>query len=266
MYTLDASKYHEAIVVIQQSIGLAGRIPPNDVMNAPNKEASIQMLNRLVEVIRPLPVPVSLQTAVDLKETLRTIENLTYFGCGQLYINLSETLRRELQVAKIFTLDTSRAKYYEPKEPLFGASVEKKFPSIAYDIEEGGKCYACDLTTAAAFHWIRTMEAGIRAITRCLGIPDPTKGRDRNWSNISTAINAELDKRWPKSTGRMSGDAQLFDKLHGAIVGMQNPYRNETMHLDAKYTAPEALHIFELVKGLMQRIASRMDENGDPKI
>ena len=42
----------------------------------------------------------------------------------------------------------------------------------------------------------------------------------------------------------MSGDAQLFDKLHGA-----------TMHLAEKYTAPEALHIFELVKGLMQKIA-----------
>jgi hypothetical protein len=63
----------------------------------------------------------------------------------------------------------------------------------------------------------------------------------------------------------MSGDAQLFDKLHGAITAMQNPYRNETMHLAEKYTAPEALHIFELVKGLMQKIASRMDEDEEPK-
>jgi hypothetical protein len=38
------------------------------------------------------------------------------------------------------------------------------------------------------------------------------------------------------------------------------------MHLDVKYTAPEALHIFELVKGLMQKIASKMDENGNPNV
>jgi hypothetical protein len=175
-------------------------------------------------------------------------------------------MRRELQSVKVFSLDAMRVPFYDPSAPLFGSDVAHAFPSVAYEIEQAGKCYACDLTTASAFHSIRVMEAGIRAMTRCLNIPDPTTGKDRNWSNVSASIKAEMDKRWPTSTGRMSGDGHLFDKMYGAIAGMQNPYRNETMHLSAKYTAPEALHIFELVKGLMQKIASRMDDvNGGLK-
>ena len=37
------------------------------------------------------------------------------------------------------------------------------------------------------------------------------------------------------------------------------------MHPANKYTDYEAEHIFTAVKGLMMRLASRCDENGDPK-
>ncbi len=45
---------------------------------------------------------------------------------------------------------------------------------------------------------------------------------------------------------------------------MQNPYRNATMHFDQNYTSEEALHIMEVVKGLMVRVSRRMDEDGLP--
>lgn len=45
---------------------------------------------------------------------------------------------------------------------------------------------------------------------------------------------------------------------------MQNPYRNSTMHLDSVYTEDDARMVFNLVRGLIQKIASRMDENGLP--
>jgi hypothetical protein len=269
MYQLDAAKYHEAVVILQQVIALAHMghsISHTAVMEAANRDSTDQMLDKFAMTIDTLEVPVTKLTVRDLQSVLKNDPSLKFFSCGQLLVNLSETLRRELQSVMVFSLDASRASFYEAKKPLFGSAVDKQFPSVAYEIDQAGKCYACDLTTASVFHSIRSMEAGIRAMARCLGIPDPTKGKDRNWSNVSRSINAEMEKRWPASTGRMSGDGQIFDKLYGAISGMQNPYRNETMHLDAKYTASEALHIFELVKGLMQKIASRMDENGDPNV
>ncbi len=55
------------------------------------------------------------------------------------------------------------------------------------------------------------------------------------------------------------------EETYAALAATQNPYRNATMHLDHKYTEDEAQNLFEIVKGFMNRIADRMDENGDPK-
>jgi hypothetical protein len=98
-----------------------------------------------------------------------------------------------------------------------------------------------------------------------LGIPDPIKVADRNWGAALRLIKTEIDRRWPNSTHRLTGDGQTFDELYGALAGMQNPYRNATMHLDKVYTEEDASHIFEVVRGLMKRVASRCDEDGEPK-
>ena len=37
------------------------------------------------------------------------------------------------------------------------------------------------------------------------------------------------------------------------------------MHVQNKYTQEEAEHIYTVLRGLMMKIASKMDENGDPK-
>ncbi|WP_159592600.1 hypothetical protein [Chelativorans xinjiangense] len=146
---------------------------------------------------------------------------------------------------------------------LFGDEVAVKFPSISDEITEAGKCLALDRPTAGAFHLIRCFEAAIRAMSRCLGIPDPIKGTDRNWGNVLRTISAEIEQRWPKAT-RLRGDALLFESFHAVLTAMQNPYRNSTMHLEIKYTDAEARHLFEIVKGFMQKVASRMDESGLP--
>lgn len=173
-------------------------------------------------------------------------------------------LRDDLSERVFVALARDHTKFYRPQVPLFGSEVDTKFPSTTYDIAEAGKCLALDRSTASAFHALRCLEAGIRAVARSLGIPDPTRGADRNWGAALRAIKEEIDRRWPASTGRMSGDARTFDEAYGALSGMQNPFRNTTMHLDDKYTEDEAVHLFELVKGFMVTIATRMDENGMP--
>jgi hypothetical protein len=87
--------------------------------------------------------------------------------------------------------------YYEQDPSLFGQDVSAKFPSASYEIAEAGKCLALDRSTASAFHAIRCLEAGIRAISRCLGIPDPTRGAERSWAKVLRAIKEENDRRWP---------------------------------------------------------------------
>ena len=182
---------------------------------------------------------------------------------GEALNMLQKAIQIELSNTHVFSLLPREAEFFAPPTPLFGPDVAKQFISLRYDVEEAGKCYALGRSTASVYHTIRCLEAAILAMARCLGIPDPIKGSQRNWGVVLKTISEEIDRRWPKSS-RLSGDGVFFGISHAILVAMQDPYRNPTMHLGKKYTEEEALHTFELVKGFMQKIASRMDENGQP--
>src|SRR4051795_7608402 len=63
-------------------------------------------------------------------------------------------------------------------------SVQQTLPSLEYEISETGKCLALGRSTASVFHSIRCLEASIRALARCLRLPDPTTGAERNWNIV----------------------------------------------------------------------------------
>lgn len=266
MYELDASAFQNAVVILQHTIGTvdSSGFPQNKIMTPENRADTISQIQKLQKHVDVLRCPITSMSISDLAKNLSQENKLTYFSYANLALNISNTLKNELTHKKVYVLDPLRAHLYDPPEPLFGKEVQDKFPSIIYEIAQAGRCYACDLTTASAFHSLRCLEAGLRAIARCLNIPDPTKARDRNWGEVLRDIKAKIDTKWPTVNHRMNGDGKVFDELHGSLAAIQNPYRNSTMHLDAVHTAPDAIYLFEVVKGLMSRIASRMDEQGQP--
>jgi hypothetical protein len=172
----------------------------------------------------------------------------------------------ELGATYLLSLNKREQLLFAPQEPLLGAEVEVKFPSLRYEVEETGKCLALGRSTAAAFHAIRCLEGGIRAISRCLGIPDPTKGSERSWHKMLAKIKDAINKHWPASSDRMSGDGEQFENLYASLSAMQNPWRNATMHLDQKYTLEEANEVLVIVRRFMRQLASRCDETGAPRL
>lgn len=179
---------------------------------------------------------------------------------------LHERIKDELQERYCLCLEPHEAALYAPIQSLVGQEIEAKFPSILYEIDESAKCAALGRDTASAFHAIRCLEAGLRAISACLGVPDPTKGAERNWNQILGNIKKASDVKWPTSKDRFSGDGKLFEELHATLHAMQNPYRNATMHLDARYSKDEAEVIRIVVKAFLIKVSLRMDENGEPKV
>lgn len=199
---------------------------------------------------------------------VKLLESPEGYIMDDLAILLGQTVHfpEELEGRKFLCLSTDEAPLYVQARPLFGASVHSQFPGDArYEIGQAGKALALGLSTAGAFHAIRCLEAGIRALSRCLDIPDPTKASQRSWMKLLGAIKDAVDKKWPTNNDRMSGDGEFFDNAYAALAAMQNPWRNATMHLDQKYTMDEATNVFVVVRGFMKTLAARMDENGEPK-
>jgi len=187
----------------------------------------------------------------------------SYDDLGEAARDIDERLKDELQLISIYVLDQSKVKYFEEGQNLFGATVAQQFQSALFEIDEAGKCFAVHRYTASVFHLMRVMEIGIRALARCLGIPDPTKPNDRNWGNMLTEIKKGIEKRWT-TANRMQGDGALFESLYASLDAVKNPWRNATMHVENKYTGEEAINIMNAVESFMRRLASRMDEMGQP--
>lgn len=172
-------------------------------------------------------------------------------------------VRDELETQLFFQLSPGDAKYYEPREPLFGSEFVDKFPSAQFELDEAAKCLAFERPTAAVFHLMRLMESGINAVAECLQIPPPTRPAEKNWGMILRAVKAAMEQRgsaWPNPN-----DKAFFEAAYVSLDAVKNGWRNPTMHVENKYTSEEAEHIFGSVRAFMKFLGSRMDEVGEPK-
>jgi hypothetical protein len=183
-----------------------------------------------------------------------------------LLSELYNRVRDEAEDKYFIVVKSKKVEYLQQSTSLFGVEFQSKFPSAAFELEEAARCFGLDRPTASVFHLMRVMEIGIGAVARCLEIPDPIKPAERNWGVILKKIWTDgIEKKWPTPAHRAIGDGVLFESIHASLDAVKNPWRNGTMHVENKYTDEEAEHIFAAVKGFMKKLASRMDENGEPK-
>jgi hypothetical protein len=176
---------------------------------------------------------------------------------------IANTIEIEMRGRKVFAITPEDAKLFD-RTSTFGPPEMGRFGDATFEISEAAKCLALDRTTASAFHSIRCLEAGIRALCRCLQIPDPTRASGRSWGAMLQTLKQKIDERWPGSSSRLNGDGEFFDNAYAALAAMQNPWRNATMHLDQKYNREDATNILHTVNSFMTRIGVRMDESGNP--
>ena len=99
---------------------------------------------------------------------------------------IGDRFEAELSARMFFYMPAERAKYFAD-EPLFGEAVANKFPKLAEDISEAGKCFACGRYTATVFHLMRLMEASLERLVKLLRL---TIGLNRPWGRILRDVAA----------------------------------------------------------------------------
>lgn len=187
-------------------------------------------------------------------------------GIVRIASMIANTIQIEMKAKRYFALKPEMLRFYEPSEPIFGLDFQNKFTSAAFEIDEAAKCHALDRHTATVFHLMRVMEIGVRSVARCLSIPDPIKDADRNWGRLLEKIKQEMDQRNALRPALWSAasDREFFAEVYVSLDAVRVAWRNTTMHVESKYTADEAEHIFVAVRGFMKKLASRHDEQGQP--
>jgi hypothetical protein len=277
MQRLNAVAFYQAGSRIREFWGRLELLKNQEGSNlGPDKKIDYLLARTFVTDIEPILSELrTLGAAVTAPPVERLIASLkkqgekagghfTYGNLRDALGHIHETLRDELGQCHVFVLESRYAKYYEVAESLFGKGVAERFPSAAFEVDEAGKCLALGRSTASVFHLMRVLEIGIKAMARSLGISDPINPAERNWGVILRKLRVGIDEKWPRQVDRASGDGHLFDSLYASLDAVKNPWRNSAVHVESKYTPDEAEHILGMVKGFMAKLASRIDESGQP--
>lgn len=169
----------------------------------------------------------------------------------------------ESQTRFALILDAHSRELWEPTKAPFGDDFKNKFQASQYDLDEAGKSLALGRGTAAVFHVMRIMETGLRAVHNCLGLTAPFANNDRSWGAILKRIRD--DGITPRGGPKKWAEHDLFQEMYARLDAVKDAWRNPTMHVEIKYTPDEATYVFSTARGFMSKLASRMDENGEPK-
>lgn len=179
----------------------------------------------------------------------------TYADLKALINELSNRLRDELDKPRCLLVECHNRVFYDQPGAMFARAVVA-FPSIAFDVEEAGRCRALDRHTASVFHLMRATEVGLQVLAQSLGVKcdgNPT------WQKIINDVNGEIKTKATNKAWR-SKNEEFYSGVVADISALKTAVRNPTMHVRAKYTEGEAIRVWQLVSGLLDHLATRLRE------
>jgi len=163
---------------------------------------------------------------------------------------LQERAVDELDSKLFLFVPSADASYYRDKV-LFGSEVDSKFPQVAQDITEAGKCRSLDRHTATVFHLMRVLEAGVAQFASKLAV---AIGPTETWGNILAKVDGTI-KTLPKVTPQEREHREICQGLYSGLNAIKDAWRNPTMHaIASSYTAQEAREIWDLTSHFMRRL------------
>lgn len=152
------------------------------------RQHCITVLTALKEQLLALGASRPTMASVEKILALLNSEGWTIARMGESVLELRGRLFDDLGGEFLLSLSVDEKRMYDANA-LWGEQVSLQFPSLQDEIREAGKCLALARYTASAFHSLRCLEGAIVAMSRCLGIADPTKGHERNWTTMLGKID-----------------------------------------------------------------------------
>jgi hypothetical protein len=165
---------------------------------------------------------------------------------------LNERVQDELENRRLFYMPSESMKYFSA-EPLFGPTVQSRFPEMTADIVDAGLCLGIDRATAAVFHLMCVMEHAIQRLAKRLNVPK-RKVQHKDWGTIFKLMNDAVQSL-PRTSTKEKNRLQRLSEHMMQLTNVKDAWRNPTMHSRRRYTVEEAKAIFENVKTFVNHLA-----------
>lgn len=163
-----------------------------------------------------------------------------------------QAIKDQLSARNALMLTAAESRLFDPKEPLFGATVETKFPDARDDIEEAGKCLALGRNKACVCHLMLAMEVALRVLATNAGVTiHDDKGKWLPWLKLTNNLEHQKIKAMPEGAEKAA-----WWEVHSMLSSVGRAWRNPTMHPEKTYDAPQAKKVFDAVNGFMSDLAA----------
>jgi hypothetical protein len=245
-----ADRFIKVVRTMDYLKGISERGPV--ALGAEDSELRKGLLNNaqiLCKMLMGMGLRVSLCSAEKLEAALGPATEIGR-GFSDLVDEINGRIEDEIGLTLCFIINQENARFYNQKEPLFSHFVADRFPDLATDISESGKCYAVGRFTACVFHLMRIMEYGVQRLgvsfTGNEGIID------KDWQNILNDVRGKINAKYPDKKDK---DGINHRSLIALLETVKEAWRNPTMHPKQTYTGEEAEEILNSVKGFMRKLA-----------
>jgi hypothetical protein len=148
--------------------------------------------------------------------------------------------------------------------PADWGTVLAAFPSSEYDITQGVDCYACGHDTAAAFHFMRLCERGLRALAIERRVWTSKKPIERaDWTKLLQDLDKKVLAEAPEiKDAKRQEYLEFYQGALGNLEHLKHWWRHPLSHARVRCDEPQARSILENVRAMMTRVASKTDEDG----
>jgi hypothetical protein len=181
---------------------------------------------------------------------------------------------KELGEQKFIFVPPEAHKYVTETHPLAPdlRPLPSSFPSADPHLWDAGNAYAVGLYTACVYHLMCATEIGLRAFAAHLGVKAVRTGRKNRkrtpvewaqWEIILDEIADKVEARSlaaKKSAAAKASDRAFYRCVLAEFHGFKDMYRNDVMHVRARYGPAEAVIALEKVNSFMRRLGERVHE------
>jgi len=239
----------------------------NEALSDENKRGVVKIVSDIELACRDLDLPVTVAKIMRIAN--RLTDKIVPLGEIKNELkHLNETLQDEVKTKLFLRIPNERALYYIEANP-FGDAVATAFPSASFDIQESGKCFACERYTATVFHLMCATEHTMRALAWDRRVNLTTKGGASfptmmgTWEDVLRELEKEAVKigNWSKSRGEVKVQAlQFYNAAIEEFRAVKDAWRNPVMHARRHYTEEDAAQVMAHVKRLTTILSTRISE------
>lgn len=167
-----------------------------------------------------------------------------------------KTIASELKHRLFFWVSPERAKFYTDPRAGWDAAIARFDGSsgsnaIVTDVEEAGKCFAFERSTACVFHLMRIVEIGVQEFGSKVGF---AKATETVWDTIMREIGKAIISL-PTTNAVEREKKRELEGLVPYLDTVRRVWRNPVMHPKAEYTPEQASEITSAVKAYMNHLA-----------